>query len=67
MFHFNQAHFKAGLTDFSWYNKPKPEKYTKSPTNIRNGRKIHQIAIKYTNIFHCKTLKNLPKFLVIFV
>jgi hypothetical protein len=32
-------------------------KYTKLP----NDRKIDQIAIKYTNIFHHKTLQNLPK------
>jgi hypothetical protein len=29
---------------------------------IPNGRKIDQTAIKYTNIFHCKTLQDLPKF-----
>jgi hypothetical protein len=23
---------------------------------------MDQVSIKYTNIFHCKTLKNLPKF-----
>jgi hypothetical protein len=26
-----------------------------------NGRKIDQMAIKYTYIFHCKALQNLPK------
>jgi hypothetical protein len=26
-----------------------------------NGRKVDQMAIKYTNIYHCKTLQNLPK------
>jgi hypothetical protein len=26
-----------------------------------NGYKIDQMAIKYTNIYHCKTLPNLPK------
>jgi hypothetical protein len=30
-------------------------------TNISNGRKIDQMFIKYTNIFHCKTFQNLPK------
>jgi hypothetical protein len=29
-------------------------KYTKLSQNIPNGRKIDQMAIKYTNIFHCK-------------
>jgi hypothetical protein len=24
-------------------------------------RKVDQMAIKYTNIFHCKTLQNIPK------
>jgi hypothetical protein len=36
--------------------------YTKRPQNIPNGRKIDEMAIKYTNIFfHCKSLQNLPK------
>jgi hypothetical protein len=53
----------SGLPDFSWYKKPK---------NIPNSHKIYQMAarytkidnmaIKYTNIFHCKTLQNLPIF-----
>jgi hypothetical protein len=29
--------------------------------NIPNGSKIDQMAITYTNIFHCKALQNLPK------
>jgi hypothetical protein len=36
-------------------------KYTKVPQNITNGRKIDQLAKKYTSIFQCKTLHNLPK------
>jgi hypothetical protein len=36
-------------------------KYIKWLQNIPNGRNIDQLAIKYTNIFHCKTLQNLPK------
>jgi hypothetical protein len=36
-------------------------KYTKWPHNIPNGRKIYQMAIKYTNIFYGKTLQNLTK------
>jgi hypothetical protein len=31
-------------------------------TKIPNRHKTDQTAIKYTNIFHCKTLQNLPKF-----
>jgi hypothetical protein len=53
-----------GLPDFSSYNKR--EKYTCRPQNVQNshkivGRKIDQMVIKYTNIFHCKTFQNLPK------
>jgi hypothetical protein len=60
--------FQAGLPDLSCYNKPKLGKlyqitrnYTKFPLNMANGRKIYQMDIKYTNIFHCKALQNLPK------
>jgi hypothetical protein len=31
------------------------------PQNLLYGRKIDQMAIKYTNIVHCKTLENSPK------
>jgi hypothetical protein len=56
--------YSTGLPDFSWYQNTKTGKY------IPNGRiiyvptvhKIYQMSIKYTNIFHCKTLQNLPKF-----
>jgi hypothetical protein len=59
-----------GLPDFSWHNTPKRDTYTKIPQNIPNGNKMccvngrkidHQMATKYTNIFHCKALQNLPK------
>jgi hypothetical protein len=36
------------LPDFSWYNLPSREKYTKWHQNIPNGHKIYQIATKYT-------------------
>jgi hypothetical protein len=44
-------------------------KFTKWPQNLPNGRKIskpnglkiNQMVIKYINIFHCKTLQNLPQ------
>jgi hypothetical protein len=36
--------------------------YTKRPFIIPNGRKIFQIVMKYTNIYHSKALQNLPKF-----
>jgi hypothetical protein len=36
-------------------------RYTEWPQNIPDGRKIDQMAIKYTNNFHCKALQNLPK------
>jgi hypothetical protein len=45
----------SGLPDFSGCG------YTKRPQNIPNGCKIDQMAINYTNIFHCKALQNLPK------
>jgi hypothetical protein len=64
----NRIYRTAGLPDFSWYNIPKrgkiyqmTTKYTKWPKNVSNGRNIDQMDIKYTNIFHYKTLQNLPK------
>jgi hypothetical protein len=36
-------------------------KNTKRQLNLRNGSKRDQMAIKYTSIFRCKTLQNLPK------
>jgi hypothetical protein len=50
----------TGLPDFSGYNIPKREKYTKRPHNLPNRHKIYQLAvkymypmaIKYTIIFH---------------
>jgi hypothetical protein len=36
-------------------------KCTKCPDNLPIGRKIYQMAKKYTDIFHDKTLKNLPQ------
>jgi hypothetical protein len=35
---------------------------TKTGKNIPNGLKIDQMTVKFTNIFHFKTLQNLPKF-----
>jgi hypothetical protein len=32
------------------------------PKNITKDRKMDQASIKYTIIFHCNTLQNLPKF-----
>jgi hypothetical protein len=59
---------RPGLPDFSWYNKPKRGniyqiiiKYTKCQQNVPNGRKIDQMAIIYTKIFHCNSLQNLAK------
>jgi hypothetical protein len=59
----------TGLPDFSWYETPKWEKYTKMTTRYTKSIKIYemavckidQIVIKFTNIFLCKTLQNLPK------
>jgi hypothetical protein len=41
-------------------NIPNNPKYNKWSQNILNGRKIDQMSIKYTNIFHCMTVQNLP-------
>jgi hypothetical protein len=38
------------------------EKIYQMAINIPNSCKIDQIAIKYINSFHCKTLQNLPEF-----
>jgi hypothetical protein len=41
--------------------------YNKLPHNIPNvqnipiGRKIDKMFIKYANVYHCRTLQNLPK------
>jgi hypothetical protein len=35
-----------GLPDFSWYNIPKREKYTKLPQNVPNVHEIYQMALK---------------------
>jgi hypothetical protein len=37
------------------------KKYTKWPQTRPNGRKVDQTAIKHTDIFHYKSLQNLPK------
>jgi hypothetical protein len=59
---------KPGMPDFSWRNIPKRGKiyqmilnYTIWPQHRPNGRKIDRMAIKFTNLFHCKTLQNWPK------
>jgi hypothetical protein len=56
---------KAGLPDISWYKTPKQEKIYQITNKIYQIYlsicQIDETAIKYTNIFHCKTLQNLPK------
>jgi hypothetical protein len=37
------------------------ENMTRRPQNVPNDHKIYQMDIKFTNIFHYKTLQNLPK------
>jgi hypothetical protein len=58
-----------GLSDFSVYDIPKREKYTKYitikytkwPQNIPTRVKLIKWQQNmYTNIFHCKSLQNLP-------
>jgi hypothetical protein len=36
--------FNSGLPDFSWYNRPKREKY------VPNEHRKYQMAIQYTNV-----------------
>jgi hypothetical protein len=63
----------AGLPDFSWYKIPKREKIYQITTSyiyqmsikynyIKTVKWTKCPYIKYTNIFHCMTLQNLPKF-----
>jgi hypothetical protein len=40
-------------------------KLNKWPQNIPSGPTIDQMTIKYTNIFLCKTLQNLPKLVLL--
>jgi hypothetical protein len=35
--------------------------HNKTAKSIPKQGKLFQMAIKYTNVFHCKTLQNLPK------
>jgi hypothetical protein len=65
------VHSKSGLPDFSWCNIPKRGKSI--PNNLKMypmatkytihiaTQYVDQMDIKYTNIFHCKALQNLPK------
>jgi hypothetical protein len=41
-----QASFKAGLPDFSWYSIPKRGKVSQTTKNIPNGDEIEQLATK---------------------
>jgi hypothetical protein len=38
--------WQPGLPDFSWYNIPKREIYTKWQYSLPDGHKIYQIAVK---------------------
>jgi hypothetical protein len=58
-----------GLPDFYWYNIPRSGKNIPNYHKIYqmaiktpHGRNIYEMSINYTNIFHCKTLQNEPKF-----
>jgi hypothetical protein len=59
---------QTGLPDFSWSKHTKKGKvqqrgtnYTKRPYIKPIGHKIYQIAVKYANILHSKTLQHIPK------
>jgi hypothetical protein len=76
IFYFPKASFEQPLAvsirvaRFFWNKIPKRGKYTKLPQtictkcqlNITKDRKMDQVSIKYTNILHCKTLQQFPKF-----
>jgi hypothetical protein len=53
---------------FSVQHTKTGEKCTKRPQNVPNGHQIYHLAVdrqngpKNTNIIHCMTLQNLPKF-----
>jgi hypothetical protein len=50
------------------YHKNIPKYHKNIPKyhkNIPNVRKIYKMCIKYTNIFACKTLQNLPKLFLV--
>jgi hypothetical protein len=58
----------SGLPDFSWHNIPKRGKIYQITKALPKDYKIYQItvkytkiAVKYTNIFHYKSVQNLPK------
>jgi hypothetical protein len=67
---FRGANNQTGTNNPNYYKIHQiTTKYTKLPQNILNYHKIyqmavkiHQMSIKYTSIFHCKTLQKLPKF-----
>jgi hypothetical protein len=55
------------MPDFSCYNIPKREKYTKEPQSIsnrhkiyRNCNKMYQMDIKYSNVIIAKPSKIYP-------
>jgi hypothetical protein len=59
----------AGLPDFIWYNIPKGAKIYQRTTKYTYQRdivlpddiKIYQMAIEYADIFHSKSLQNMPE------
>jgi hypothetical protein len=55
--------------DTTYQNEKNIPKYHKNipkyHKNIPNVRKIYKMCIKYTNIFACKTLQNLPKLFLV--
>jgi hypothetical protein len=53
---FSVKHTKTGK------NIPNHNTLYQMPIKIAIGRKIFQITIEYTNVFHSKALRNVPKF-----
>jgi hypothetical protein len=53
---------QPGLPDFSWHNTPKRWKMYQIAIKLSNAIEIYQMAVKYSDLFHSKTLQNLPNF-----
>jgi hypothetical protein len=55
------GHKDQGCQIFSGYNVPKTGLNYQMTTKLPNGRKIVQIAVTNTNVFHFEAFQNLPK------
>jgi hypothetical protein len=53
-----------GPTYQNWKNIPNNPNICQMATKYTNGHRMDQMAIKYTKICHCKSLRNLPKIMI---